>query len=138
MMYFDNLGKLTVGMSKDTQFFVRMLQRMEYHAESKLNIVDLTARIKVEIVNEISPKVVDKQATASQYLFRLKNQGRIKFAGNGSYIIDPAQFGYAKYVGVNMRRASGEVYENRVYLEGGETKVEAYIITPDGERVDLT
>ncbi len=136
MMYFANMAKLTMGMNKETTFLMHMLSRMEYHKETSQNIVYLGPAIKRQIVQDISPGCSDKLATAKQYIRRLQSQGRILGIGGSSYVIDPTVFGYAKYVGIGLRRLAGDIYENRIFTDDGIV-TEAYIITDDGERIDF-
>jgi len=139
MMYFDSMAKLTANMSKETKFFFHMLRLMEYHKESKMNIVNLSTHKRREIIKIITPESKDPLSLARQYLSRLNQQNRIKSIGGGAYLIDPRLFGYASYIGLGLRMRSGNVYENRVFFDDGSSTVEAYILDPDtGERIDLT
>lgn len=138
MMYFDNMARLTQNMSKETKFFFYMLLNMEFHEKTKMNIVHLTSNRRREIISKITPDSKDKLGLARQYLSRLCKQGRIKAASGGAYLIDPSLFGYSKFVPRDLRGRACNVYENRVYRDNGELGIEAYIITDDGERIDLT
>lgn len=137
-MYFDNMAKLTCRMSKETKFLFHMLRLMEWDQETTMNIVHLNTCLRRKIINNITPDSKDPLSLSRQYLSRLCKQGRIKIATGGSYLIDPALFGYSKYVKPDWRKASGDVYENRIFYEDGTTGVEAYIITTDGERIELS
>ena len=139
MMYFDDLAKLTAGMSKDTKFFSYMLQYMEWNSELKMNIVDMSAMRKREIISEITPESGNPLGLARQYLSRLCAQGRIKPAIYGTYSINPNLYGYSRYVAKDIRKRAGEVFEKTTYHSDGTVTKESYFVDEDdGEKVELT
>jgi len=146
LTYYEHLAKLSQVANKQTLFFAHLLLKMEYHEESKQNIVSLTPRDKKQILKAIQkpskdgsiPKEsVNPLRLASQYLSRLQGVGLIKYIGDCSYAIDPRSYGYSKYVPKHLRERSGKLYESRIFIENGECGCESYLISDDGERIDL-
>jgi hypothetical protein len=86
----------------------------------------------------ISDDSKDPNRLASQYLSKLCHAGLIKSLGGGAYLVDPQSFGGSKYIPKKLRDKSGMIYETRVFSEDSEGEVVTYIITEDGERIDLS
>jgi hypothetical protein len=135
--YYEHIAKLATVTNKTTLFLAHMLCEMEFNEPIKQNIVTLTSFDKRRILKSIGCKSKDPVRLASQYLIKLQKSGMIKSIGDGAYLIDPESFGYAKYVPKELRFKSKAIYETRVFKDKSAGVKQAWIITEDGERVDL-
>jgi hypothetical protein len=138
MCYYEHLAKLARVANKQTMFLAHMLYRMEWNAEANQMVVTLTAFDKRAIMKSIDSDTVDANRLANQYLLKLKNANLIKPLGGGAFLVDPASFGGHKYVNKKWRTVNSAIYETRVFMSDNEGEQSAYIVTDDGEKVDLT
>ena len=137
MCYYGHLAKLSVVANKQTMFLAHMLYKMEFNSEAKQMVVTLTSFDKRNIVKAIDSNTVDANRLANQYLRKLKDAGLIKSLGGGAWLIDPASYGSSKYIDKKWRDKNSKIYETRVFTAEGEEGCSAYIVTEDGEKVDL-
>lgn len=138
MCYYAHLAKLSVVANKQTMFLAHMLYKMEWSSEARQMIVTLTSFDKRNIMKSLDSDTVDANRLANQYLRKLKDAGLIKSLGGGAWLVDPASFSGAKYVDKKWRDKNSIIYETRVFTSDGEEDCSAYIVTEDGEKVDLT
>ena len=137
MCYYEHLAKLSLIANKQTLFLAHVLYRMEWNGESKQFIAYLTTAQKREIINAIGSDSKNPLGSAKQYIASLTKVGLIKPIGGGAYLIDPASYGGSKYVGKNLRMKNSRLYETRVFTEKSGDVEQAYIVTEDGERIEL-
>lgn len=137
MCYYQHLAKLALVANKQTMFLAHMLYHMEWESEAKQMVVHLNPRVKRSIMQEVARGSKDANRLANQYLQKLTKAGLIKGLGGGSYLVDPLSYGGHKYIGKQLRINSAKIYETRVFTEESEGVVESYIVTEDGERIDL-
>jgi hypothetical protein len=110
---------------------------MEWDGESKQMIVNLNPSQKRSIMKLVADGSKDANRLANQYLLKLSKAGLIKSIGGGSYLVDPQSYGGHKYIPKELRMKSSLIYENRVFSEEVEGATESYIITEDGEKIEL-
>jgi hypothetical protein len=137
MCYYEHLAKLARVANKQTLFMAHMLYRMEWHSESKQLIVNLTAFDKRNIMKEITPDCKNMNRLANRYLSVLSEAGLIKSIGGGAYLVDPVSFGGHKYIPKDFRSKNAFIYETRVFSDNTEGIEEFYIVTEDGEKIEL-
>ena len=137
MCYYEHLAKLAQVANKQTLFLSHVLYRMEWNGEAKQFISYLTTAQKREIINAIAPDCKNPLNSAKQYIRVLTDAGLMKSIGGGAYLIDPASYGGSKYVGKNLRMKNSKLYETRVFTEKSGDVEQAYIVTEDGERIEL-
>ncbi len=133
----SHLAKLAAVANKQTLFLSHILYRMDWDSDSKQFIVSLTAYDKRKILTEIGCDSKNPLKLAAQYLRVLKGAGLIQYIGNGGYLVCPKSYGIHKYIEKRLRDESSAIYETRVFSEEAEGVKEFYIITRDGERIDL-
>jgi hypothetical protein len=140
MCYFEHLAKLSIIANKQTLFLARMLYLMEFNIEAKQFVVNLTTAQKRDIVNAVSPDSKNPLNLAKQYILKLVQANIIKPLGGGQYLVNPECYGGGKYVPKGLRTKNSAIYETRVFKADTESGAveSAYIITDDGEKVDLT
>lgn len=138
MCYYTHLAKLSVVANKQTLFLAHMLYRMEWHEESKQYVVNLNAHQKRDIMKAINfTGKTSLIRMANQYLNTISKSGLIQPAGGGMYLLDPRSYSGSKYVPKKYRDRGGVIYETRTFTSECEGEVETYIVTEDGERIDL-
>ncbi len=138
MIYAEGLAKLSTIANKQVMFYTHMLLRIEFHEDSKQMIVYLTPTEKRQIMTAINSESGNPLGAASQYINKLQQSGLIKSIGGSAYLINPVVAGLPKYIKNAIRHKNSNIYENRVFNSDGSQHVEAYIVTEDGERIDLT
>ena len=137
MCYYEHLAKLSRIANKQTLFLAHVLYRMEWNKESKQFIAYLTTAQKREIINAIGCDCKNPLNSVKQYIGALTKAGMIKSIGGGAYLIDPASYGGSKYVPKNLRMKNSKLYETMVFTETTGDVEQSYIVTEDGERIDL-
>ena len=137
MCYYEHLAKLARVANKQTMFLAHMLYRMEWNDTTKQMVVNLTAFDKRSIMKEITPECENMNRLANRYLSALTEAGLIKSIGGGAFLVDPQSYGGHKYISKQLRNKSSLIYETRVFTDEVEGKMESYIVTEDGERVEL-
>ena len=137
MCYYEHLAKLSRVANKQTLFLAHLLYRMEWNSDAKQCIVSLTAYDKRTIIEAIGCDSKDPGQLARQYLARLCKSGLIRSIGGSAYLIDPQSYSGSKYVSKKLRIKNSTIYETRVFMEDKEGEPSAYIITEEGERIDL-
>lgn len=137
MCYYEHLAKLAHVANKQTMFLAHMLYRMEWDNESKQMVVNLNPSQKRSIMKLVADGSKDSNRLANQYLLKLSKAGLIKSIGGGSYLVDPLSYGGHKYIPKELRMKSSFIYEKRVFTDSSEGEIESYIITEDGEKIDL-
>lgn len=135
--YYNHLAKLSRVANKQTLFLAHILYRMHYKSDSGMLVATLTAHDKKQIMKDIGSTARNVLNTADQYISNLQKHGLLKSIGNGAYLIDPVSYGTA-YVSSKVRMRAGQIYEQRVFKEDGTVGVESWIVTDDGEKIDLT
>ena len=138
MCYYENLAKLSIVANKQTMFLAHMLYRMEWNKESGQYMVNLNSFIKRQILKDIGCESKDPQTLSRQYVSKLVKSGLIKSIGGGTYIVDPISYGGSKYIPKHLRQKKAHLYETRVFTDTDDGVYSSYIITEDGERIDLT
>jgi len=129
--YYENIAKLSTVANKRTLFLAHMLYRMEYEKSLNMLVVDLTPRIKRQIISEISDSCKDPLNSAKQYISHLVKADLIKSIGSGAYTVDPSSYSYAAYVPKNLRDKASVVY-NKIIHKDGEQTIETWV-TIDGK-----
>ena len=137
MTYCNNLAKLKVIANKKTMFLAHILYRMNWHKETRQYISTITAFDKREILKSIGAVSKNPIQLAGQYIHALTKAGLIKPLGGGGYLIDPDSYSGHKYVTSDLRLKNAMIYETRVFTDEGEGETQTYIVTEDGERIDL-
>ncbi len=136
--YYEHIAKLSQLANKQTLFLAHLLSLVVYESECKQNIVTMTAHDKRRIMKAIGCDTSNPAKLANQYLSKIGKAGLIKSIGGGAYMVDPASFSGFKYIKKQTRDKAAFIYESRVFTEEDEGETTAYIITEDGERIDLT
>ena len=137
MCYYEHLAKLARVANKQTLFLAHLLYRMEFDKDAKQWLVTLSSFDKRAIIHAIGSGTDDPLRMASQYLTKLCASGLFKSLGGGAYLVDPKSFSGSKYIPKSLRQKNGKIYETRVFTEESDGEVEAYLVTDDGERIDL-
>lgn len=137
MCYYEHLAKLARVANKQTMFLSHMLYRMEWNHEAKQMVVNLTAFDKRSIMKEITPDCKNMNRLANRYLSALTEAGLVKSIGGGAFLIDPQSYGGSKYIPKQLRMNNSLIYETRVFSEESEGIEEFYIVTEDGEKIEL-
>ena len=138
MSYFEHLAKLSEVANKQTMFLAHLLYRMEFDGNLKQFIVSLSPHDKRKILKDIGCNSKAPLKLASQYIHILVKSELIKYVGGSAYLVCPKSYGSYKYIDKRLRDKNSMVYETRVFSEKNDGVTEFYIITEDGERVDLT
>jgi len=138
MCYYEHIAKLSQIANKQTMFLAHLLSMIEYDSDTKQTLVILAPHDKIMIMKSIGCESKNMLNLANQYLRRICESGLIKSIGRGAYLVDPSSYSYAKYIPQKLRQESSHIYETRVFSSNDEGIDSAYIITEDGERIDLT
>ena len=134
--YYTHIAQLKQYANKHTVFMAHMLSMMVFDPETKQNVVSLNPRVKRNIMTNIEAKCKDPLRSANQYLVRLKKSGVIKSIGGGDYLVDPESYGYAKYVGLELRLKSKAIYCSYEFTDNGVTETHG-TISPDGKKTPI-
>ena len=94
--YYENIAKLSTVANKRALFLAHILSRMEYEKSLNMLVVDLTPRIKRQIISEISDSCKNPLNSAKQYISHLVKAGLIKSIGGSAYTVDPSYHDYIK------------------------------------------
>lgn len=137
MSYYEHLAKLATIANKQTLFLAHLLYRMELEKDTGQYVVTLTAYDKRKILQEIGCESKNWAGLSSQYIALLSKAGLIKAIGCGAYLVNPECYGGYKYIKKELRAKSSRLYETRVFTESHDGVEQAYIITDEGERIDL-
>jgi len=137
MCYYEHLAKLARVVDKKTMFLSHLLFRMEWEKDTRQMVINLSPHIKRQIMDIVSPDCGNKIKMANRYLSLYTGAGILKSLGGSAYLVDPMCYGGHKYVPKQLRLNNAKIYETRVFTEESEGVVESYIVTSDGERVDL-
>lgn len=131
--YYTHLIKLSQIANKQTMFLSHMLTMMHYDKNSKQNVVSMTQRAKRMIMTELGYKGSNPLKSADQYINRLKMKKMIASVGGGDWAVDPEDYGYAKYVGLELRMKSKAIFCTYEFDDNGVTETHS-IIDNDGNR----
>ena len=134
--YYTHLIKLSQIANKQTMFLSHMLTMMHYDKESKQNVVSMTQRTKRKIMDALGYTGSNPLKTADQYINRLKKKKMIASMGGGDWAVDPEDYGYAKYVGLELRMKSKAIFCSYQFTEDGVTETHS-IIDEDGTKVEI-
>ena len=137
MSYYSHMAKLATVSNKQTLFLAHLLYRAEYDEVAKQSLVSLSAFDKRKILKEIGCISKNPLKLAGHYLYIIEKSGLIKGIGGSAYLIDPASFSSFVYVPKEIRGTRAVLYETRVFTEKTNGVEEAWIVTEDGERIDL-
>lgn len=137
MAYFEHLAKLSSIANKQTLFLAHILYRMEYDESAKQFVATLTKYDKKSILKSIGCESKSPLNLAGQYILKLTDSGLIKSIGDGAYIIDPMSYGSYKYIPKHIRIKGSKIYEHRVFSDDVNGVIESYIVTEDGEKIEL-
>ena len=115
MSYFEHLAKLSQVANRQTMFLAHMLSNMTYDRKLHLNVVDMSPRVKLGIMEEICPELSDTAVAlnrANQYLSKLKKSGLVKpMTGvRGVWMIDPESYGYHQFIDKRVRKTRAKIY----------------------------
>ncbi len=138
MCYYEHIAKLSQIANKQTMFLAHLLSMIEYDGSTKQILIILAPHDKIMIMKAIGCESKNVLNLANQYLRRICESGLIKSIGRGAYLVDPASYSYGKYIPQKLRHESAHIYETRAFSSNDEGIDSAYIITEDGERIELT
>jgi len=138
MSYFEHLAKLSEVANKQTMFLAHLLYRMEFESRSKQFIVSLSPHDKRKILKDIGCESKAPLKLASQYIHILVKSELIQYVGGSAYLVCPKSYGSYKYIDKQLRDKNSRIYETRVFSEDNNGVEEFYIITEDGEKIELT
>ena len=128
--YYEHLAKLSQVANKQTMFLAHIMYHMEFDAENKQYIVDLSVMRKTSIMDAISPDSKSRNVVnlANQYIATLKKAGFIRSLGHNVWGINPTCYGSYRPISKNLRTENAKLYSTMVWgsegIEDGSTKVE--------------
>ena len=134
MTYYEHIAKLSVIANKQTLFLAHALSRSEFDYDLKQLVVELSPRIKKQILLDIGAKSKNPLNLAKGYLSQLTKAGLLKFLGSGTYAIDPGSYSYSKYVSKELRQRSVLIFDKLKYEPNGkEVSSEVWVELNTGE-----
>ena len=134
MTYYEHIAKLSVIANKQTLFLAHALSRAEFDYDLKQLVVELSPRIKKQILLDIGAKSKNPLNLAKGYLSQLTKAGLLKFIGSGTYAIDPESYSYSKYISKELRQRSTRIFDKLTYESNGkEISSEIWVEINTGE-----